>query len=74
MEIKVRATSDLADLMPPSGKVFLEDGANVGDLLKLLGLNPETVMLVVINKQLGDIDTVLTDGATVELIPPISGG
>ncbi|MGQ9603611.1 MAG: MoaD/ThiS family protein [bacterium] len=74
MEITVRATSDLAELMPASGKVIIDHPASVGDLLSLLGINPEAIMLIVINKQIGDIDTLLTDGAIVELIPPISGG
>lgn len=74
MEVKVKATSDLAGLMPQSGKVMLDEGARVQDLLDLLGVNPEAVMLIVIDKRLGDLDTVLKDGATVELIPPISGG
>lgn len=74
MEIKVKATSDLAGLVPKSGKMVLDEGARVQDLLNLLGVNPEAVMLVVIDKRIADIDAVLKDGATVELIPPISGG
>lgn len=74
MKITVRAASDLAERMPASGKVIIDHPASVGDLLSLLGINPEAIMLIVINKQIGDIDTLLTDGAIVELIPPISGG
>ena len=44
------------------------------DLLSDLGIDSDLVMLVVVDGELGDIDSPLTDGAVVELIPPIAGG
>jgi molybdopterin converting factor small subunit len=74
MEITLRATSDLARLIPPAGKVKLEEGASVGDVLDDLGIDSDLVMLFVIDGELADRGSPLKDGTTLELIPPISGG
>jgi molybdopterin converting factor small subunit len=52
----------------------LEEGADVEKLLRKLDIDSELVMLIVINGALGDLESMLGDGMTVELIPPISGG
>ena len=74
MEISLRATSDLAGLIPPTGRVRIDDDSRVGDLLGNLGINSDLVMLFVIDGELADLDSPLEDGMTLELIPPISGG
>jgi molybdopterin converting factor small subunit len=74
VEIQIRAGGDLAKLVPPSGGLELEEGTDVESLLRNLGIDSELVMLVVIDGALGDLDSTLDDGTTVELIPPISGG
>lgn len=74
VKIALRATSHLAALMPESGRLDLREGSKVEDLLEGLGIDSDLVMLVVIDGELGDIDSPLGDGMNVELIPPISGG
>ncbi len=74
MEISLRATSDLARLIPPTGKVKVGEEARVEDVLSDLGINSDLVMLFVIDGELADVDSPLEDGMTLELIPPISGG
>ena len=74
VEVGLRATSHLADFVPASGKLTLRDDASVDDLLASLGINSDLVMLIVLDGELGDIDSPLNDGMVVELIPPISGG
>jgi sulfur carrier protein ThiS len=74
MEVTLQATSHLAEFLPESGRMALEEGSRVEDLLQGLGIDSDLVMLVVIDGVLGDIDSVLDEGAAVELIPPISGG
>ena len=74
VEIHLRAGGDLAGLIPPSGTLELEEGTDVQSLLRNLGIDSELVMLVVINGALGDMDSTLGNGMTVELIPPLSGG
>jgi molybdopterin converting factor small subunit len=74
LKINVRAASQLADFVPPSGGVDLREGSKVSDLLEGLRLDGELVMLVVVDGELADMDSPLHDGAAVELIPPVSGG
>ena len=74
MEISLRATSDLARLIPPTGKVEVGDEARVEDVLSGLGIDSDLVMLFVIDGELAGVDSPLEDGMTLELIPPISGG
>jgi sulfur carrier protein ThiS len=74
MEISLRATSDLARLIPPTGKVEVADEARVEDVLSDLGIDSDLVMLFVIDGELAEVDSPLEDGMTLELIPPISGG
>ena len=74
MEIALKATSHLAGFIPAGGKLSLNEGSSVGDLLENLGIDSDLVMLIVIDGELGEVDSSLGDGMTVELIPPISGG
>jgi molybdopterin converting factor small subunit len=74
MEINLRATGDLAKLIPPTGGVVVEEEARIGDVLGDLGIDSDLVMLFVIDGELADIDSPLREGMTLELIPPISGG
>jgi sulfur carrier protein ThiS len=74
VRIGLRTSSQLAGFLPPSGGIELREGAKVRDLLKGIELDSDLVMLIVIDGELADIDSPLSDGMTVELIPPISGG
>jgi sulfur carrier protein ThiS len=74
MEISIRAGSDLAGLIPPTGTVEIGQEATVEDVLEKLGIDSDLVMLFVIDGDLADVDSRLEDGVTLELIPPISGG
>ena len=74
MEISLRATADLARLIPPTGKAEVGEQARVEDVLSSLGIDSDLVMLFVIDGELAGVDSPLEDGMTLELIPPISGG
>ena len=74
MEIDLRATSDLARLIPGAGRLEIEDDSTVEDVLENLGIDSDLVMLFVIDGELADLDSPLEEGMTLELIPPISGG
>ena len=74
MDISLRATSHLSDFLPEGGRMNLEDGSRVQDVFSRLGINSDLVMLIVVNGKLGDVDSLLENGAVLELIPPISGG
>jgi sulfur carrier protein ThiS len=74
VEISLKATSHLSEFVPETGRVNVEEGSKVEDVLTKLGIGSDLVMLIVVDGELGDIDSHLEDGAVVELIPPISGG
>ena len=74
MEVLLEAASHLAKSLPESGRISVPEGTRVEDLLKRLGINQELVMLVVLDGELADLESPLSEGMAVELIPPISGG
>ncbi len=54
-------------------KIKVEDGRSIGDLLKNLGINKETV-LVAKNGEISLEEEILREGDVVEIISVISGG
>jgi sulfur carrier protein ThiS len=74
LEIALRASSHLAEYLPASGRLSVEETSTVRDVLDNLGIDDSLVMLVVVDGELADIGTPLKEGVTLELIPPISGG
>lgn len=54
-------------------KIKVEDGLSIGDLLKDLGINRETV-LVAKNGEISLEEDVLKEGDVVDIISVISGG
>jgi molybdopterin converting factor small subunit len=74
LEIALRASSHLAEHLPASGRLALREGSRVQEALDTLGIDSDLVMLIVVDGELADVDTPLSDGLTLELIPPISGG
>ena len=50
------------------------DGTTVQDVMQKHGLTKEQVLLILVNGRHADYGTVLKDGDTVALFPPIGGG
>lgn len=50
------------------------DGITVRDIMEKHGLSKDQVLLILINGRHAEYDTVLADGDTVALFPPIGGG
>ena len=79
MNINVKvATILLRKADPPleSSKFELEvpEGTDVAGLIISLGIPPDLVGSVTVNNRRSGADRVLTQGATVAIIPAISGG
>jgi MoaE-MoaD fusion protein len=73
MRVTVRLFAGLRERAGWSQKEI--DAATVGDVWSVLGLgNEPDGLLYAVNKQYAERDTVLADGDTVALIPPVSGG
>lgn len=50
------------------------DGVTVNDVMQKYGLTKDQVLLILINGRHADYVTMLVDGDTVALFPPIGGG
>jgi len=50
------------------------DGITVTDVMQKYGLTDKQVLLILINGRHAGYDSVLSDGDTVALFPPIGGG
>lgn len=74
MLISLRGPSTLGDFLPKSGTLEVDDGSDVADLLKALGIPGDAVMFVSIDGKPSDLNAPLREGASVEIFSPTSGG
>jgi len=78
MKIEVHLHGGLVRYVPsaPRGVVRRElpAGSRVADVLASFDFPPERRVIVGINGQKAGLDDALTDGARVDLVPPITGG
>ncbi len=81
MTIKVLYFSSIKDkLKKSSEQINIPEGATLKDLIKLLKEKYPEIQenldkaMFAINEEYAEKDTVLKDGDTVAVIPPVSGG
>lgn len=55
-------------------EVTLPDDATIADLIRRLEVDDQLVCLVAVNGRAAESATILADGDSVDLIPPITGG
>jgi molybdopterin converting factor small subunit len=55
-------------------EVRLPDGATIADLIRHLEVDEQLVCMVAVNGRAAEPETLLADGDSVDLIPPITGG
>ncbi len=61
---------------PPDGdlEVEVEEGCTVKRLIEILGLPPEEVTMILVNREPSPSDRLLTEGDLVGLFPVLDGG
>lgn len=76
MEVRVKLMSLFEEYQKgyPDGRVTLEEGATVLDLVQQLGIPEKLVRILTVNGKQGNLQTVLSDGDTIFLFPPAFGG
>ncbi|ACV69602.1 MoaD/ThiS family protein [Desulfohalobium retbaense] len=74
MIVNVKFFSNLNTNLVSTGKVEVLDNSTVSDILKKFEINEYDVAIVVVNGQISQFDTRLTDNDNVMLIPSIGGG
>ena len=56
------------------GEVAMKEGSTVDDLIKTLKLAYKYTRVIKINGEKADLNTVLSDGDSVLIFPPVIGG
>ena len=56
------------------GQLELNTGATVEEALHAIGIKGKPAMMILVNKQLANRDTVLYEGANLRLVPIVGGG
>jgi molybdopterin converting factor small subunit len=79
MKVQVELYATLTKFLPPGAEgrkamVELPEGATVGDLLKRLGIPDGMAALHLVNGTHQPPETVLKDGETLAMFPPLAGG
>ncbi len=81
IKIRLKLFASMKDICGFSEKDFsFEKPASVNELIdELTGLYPAVsekkgILLIAVNEEYTDVDTILKDGDTVAIFPPVSGG
>ena len=77
MKVLVRYFASVRDYTGKDGEMReLGDGMTLGDLLTILRsmYNLDSYVLTAVNMEYVGLDTILHEGDTVALFPPVSGG
>jgi len=79
MTIFLRAGGQLRAMIKPdvdhyTRKVEIEGGKTIAEILEHISLNPAFVALMYVDGVMKDLSYKPTDGQTITLQPPVSGG
>ena len=74
MEIELKCFATLRAYCQPKANVQIAEATNVRDLLSELQVPLEEVKLIFINGRRKELDTVLKQGDSIGIFPPVGGG
>jgi len=79
MKVEVRLFANLGKLLPSKPKnnkttVIIRKGSTVDQLLAKLKIPSDMTNVIMINGHQSDKNTVLNEGDTISIYPPIAGG
>ena len=73
--IKLRLCATLKRFVPASADRYpIAPGMGLRDLLFQLGIPDQEVNLIFIDDQQGNLNSILQDGESVSIFPPLGGG
>ena len=72
--IEVRFFATLRDGRGKSAEISSESASNAGDVMRLCGIDPAQVAILLINGFHSKPDSPVHDGDLVSLFPPVGGG
>jgi sulfur carrier protein ThiS len=75
MQIRLKLMGALKARMPPGGALEVADGATIDDVLRALGVDPQTVHAFTVNGRFErDRARALAPDDELTVIPPVGGG
>jgi sulfur carrier protein len=74
MKITVKLFATLRDGRFDEAELLLAEGATVRDALETLALQSEEAAIIFVNGRHADLESLLADGNTLSIFPPIGGG
>lgn len=79
MKIEVALFATLSKYLPPGAQnrravIEVQDGATVREVLNQLGIPPDLPNILLVNGRQSPENTILRDGETLSVFPPLAGG
>jgi len=79
MNVEVALYATLSKYLPPGAEqrkavIAARDGATAGEIMLQLGIPQEYPNVLLVNGKQANSDTVLKDGETLAIFPPLAGG
>ncbi len=74
MKINVKLHGTMLGKSPPKGYLEVPDNTRVGDLLRMLGVDPEEAGVIIVDGGPASSDDLLKAGAEINIFNEIFGG
>jgi sulfur carrier protein ThiS len=74
MSATLRPSGALRDIVGGQSEIKVDAGRTIRETLRILGIVPEVVALVVVNEQQQSKDYVIQEGDTIRVLAVIGGG
>ena len=74
MSATLRPSGALRDVVGGQSEIKVDSGRTIRETLRILGIVPEVVALVVVNEQQQSKDYVIQEGDTIRVLAVIGGG
>jgi len=79
MKVEIALYATLSKYLPPGAQnrravIEVKDGATVREVMNQLGIPPDLPNMLLVNGRQAPEGTVLRDGETVSVFPPLAGG
>lgn len=74
MQIEIKCFATLSDFTPEGGVRDVKDGATIGEVIDVLGIDVADVKIMFINGKHESLESVLKEGDRLGLFPAVGGG
>lgn len=75
ISITIKLFADLTQFGPAKAKAILPEGSSINTIFEIYGIPKEKKTIILVNsKPYYDRNSVLKDGDTIAIFPPLAGG